>query len=301
MLEFLVLWTYYSTVYTSPGFLPLNWVPDDTTPEANRLLMSSDRRDISSPTWCGKCHSYRPLRSHHCRHCGRCVLVYDHHCPWVNNCIGHGNRKSFFIWLGYTTVLSLIGYILLSYRLLEIIYLKEDSKLANIWTLDGLLLLWLMFVAMSLGAWSANMFSSQMILIALNLTIPEKEKISSRFDALFRQTPEQVLDAVQQNFIYILGPSRLTWFIPSASESDPFNYPTILNDDNLKIEEGKDHRNTESKIAASQEGGGGAGKNGDDDLVLHPMMTKPLKMRNDDNDNDAEYGKDYFNGKGKVF
>ena len=42
----------------------------------------------------------KPDRSHHCKHCGTCVLEMDHHCPWVGNvCVGAGNRKYFVLLL----------------------------------------------------------------------------------------------------------------------------------------------------------------------------------------------------------
>ncbi|KAF9155087.1 Palmitoyltransferase zdhhc14 [Linnemannia schmuckeri] len=72
--------------------------------------------------YCETCRIYRPPRCSHCRQCDNCVEDEDHHCIWLNNCIGRRNYRYFLIFVStasiyamYTSALCLT-HLLLLYR-----------------------------------------------------------------------------------------------------------------------------------------------------------------------------------------
>ncbi|EME49691.1 hypothetical protein DOTSEDRAFT_40850 [Dothistroma septosporum NZE10] len=60
-------------------------------------------------TTCRTCNTFKPARSKHCSFCGFCVAKCDHHCPWVNNCLGRGNYRHFLALLITLGVLQIYG------------------------------------------------------------------------------------------------------------------------------------------------------------------------------------------------
>jgi len=45
---------------------------------------------------CPFCEIIMPRRCRHCHSCKRCVERFDHHCPWINNCVGRDNFGYFY-------------------------------------------------------------------------------------------------------------------------------------------------------------------------------------------------------------
>lgn len=64
-------------------------------------------QNFESHLVCPDCVVVRLPRSRHCQFCNKCVEKFDHHCPWINNCIG-GKNLGWFLLFVLTTWLSLL-------------------------------------------------------------------------------------------------------------------------------------------------------------------------------------------------
>ncbi|ORY02239.1 zf-DHHC-domain-containing protein [Basidiobolus meristosporus CBS 931.73] len=110
-LYLLCVFSLFKTSWTDPGIIPRNLDPIQPMATLGEPSSSSDLVDPSyypvstypgmkdvlingvslKLKYCDTCQLYRPPRCSHCRQCDNCVENEDHHCIWVNNCVGRRN------------------------------------------------------------------------------------------------------------------------------------------------------------------------------------------------------------------
>lgn len=67
---------------------------------------------------CDVC-GYVNERSKHCRVCNKCVDGFDHHCMWINNCVGDKNYRPFFVLLVATALMTAFVLVLATWCVVE--------------------------------------------------------------------------------------------------------------------------------------------------------------------------------------
>ncbi|GAB1303050.1 Palmitoyltransferase ZDHHC15 [Apodemus speciosus] len=117
-------WTYWKSIFTLPqqpnqkfhlSYTDKERYKNEERPEVQKQMLVDMAKKLPVYTrtgsgavrFCDRCHLIKPDRCHHCSVCAMCVLKMDHHCPWVNNCIGFSNYKFFLQFLAYSVLYCL--------------------------------------------------------------------------------------------------------------------------------------------------------------------------------------------------
>ena len=106
-LFFLNLMLFLSVHQQDPGFIQQN--------KGQNIAKLYQR--VHSDYICAFCEVKKDLKAKHCHHCERCVQNFDHHCPWIRNCVGKNNFRTFIAFLTvccvdflYTSLLGMLDY-----------------------------------------------------------------------------------------------------------------------------------------------------------------------------------------------
>ncbi|KAF3695360.1 putative palmitoyltransferase ZDHHC12 [Channa argus] len=89
---------YYAVSLMDPGFVLTDTVKgvQGADEETEMMIPQSSTPRLRR---CGYCLLQQPMRAKHCKTCKHCVRRFDHHCPWIENCVGERNHRWFVIYL----------------------------------------------------------------------------------------------------------------------------------------------------------------------------------------------------------
>ncbi|XP_058881892.1 palmitoyltransferase ZDHHC14 isoform X1 [Acipenser ruthenus] len=144
ILFFFVMGTLLRTSFSDPGVLPRA-----TAHEAADLESQIDVANGSSSggyrppprtkevtingqsvklKYCFTCKIFRPPRASHCSLCDNCVERFDHHCPWVGNCVGKRNYRFFYMFI---LSLSFLTIFIFAFVIAHVIHRSHQTGFLN--------------------------------------------------------------------------------------------------------------------------------------------------------------------------
>ncbi|EHB09415.1 Palmitoyltransferase ZDHHC7 [Heterocephalus glaber] len=155
---------------------------------------------------CPKCCCIKPERAHHCSICKRCIRKMDHHCPWVNNCVGEKNQRFFVLFTMYIALSSVHALVLCGLQFISCVrgQWTECSDFSPPVTV--ILLVFLCLEGLLFFTFTAVMFGSQIHSICSDET--EIERLKSEKPTWERRLRWEGMKSV------FGGPPSLLWMNP---------------------------------------------------------------------------------------
>uniref|UniRef100_A0A8C5LZW9 Palmitoyltransferase n=1 Tax=Leptobrachium leishanense TaxID=445787 RepID=A0A8C5LZW9_9ANUR len=233
----LFVWSYWKTIFT----LSMNPTKEFHLSYADKELLEREPRGESQQEvlrrlakdlpvytrtmsgairYCDRCQLVKPDRCHHCSVCDKCILKMDHHCPWVNNCVGFSNYKFFLLFLAYSLLYCLF------------IVATDLQYFIKFWT-NGLPdtqakfhIMFLFFAAAMFSVSLSSLFGYHCWLVCKNRSTLEAFRAP-----VFRHGTDKSGFSLgfDKNLRQIFGDEKKYWLLPIfTSQGDGCSFPTCL-------------------------------------------------------------------------
>ncbi|XP_014450456.2 palmitoyltransferase ZDHHC2 [Alligator mississippiensis] len=233
----LFVWSYWKTIFTLPmnpskefhlsyahkellEREPRGEVQQDALRRAAKDLPIYTRTMSGAIRYCDRCQLVKPDRCHHCSVCDKCILKMDHHCPWVNNCVGFSNYKFFLLFLAYSLLYCLF------------IAATDLQYFIRFWT-NGLPdtqakfhIMFLFFAATMFSVSLSSLFGYHCWLVSKN-----KSTLEAFRAPIFRHGTDKNGFSLgfSKNLKQVFGDEKKYWLLPVfTSLGDGCSFPTCL-------------------------------------------------------------------------
>jgi hypothetical protein len=125
LLFLFVVTNFFLCSFVDPGIYPREHTDEEDDFRQPLYKVAEVNQVQVRMKWCETCKFYRPPRCSHCSLCDNCVEMFDHHCPWVDNCVGSRNYKYFFFFIISLNLFILSGF---AWGLLSIWVHRDDLR-----------------------------------------------------------------------------------------------------------------------------------------------------------------------------
>ncbi|CAI5783915.1 palmitoyltransferase ZDHHC2 isoform X1 [Podarcis lilfordi] len=231
------VWSYWKTIFTSPmnpskeyhlTYADKELLDRETRSEIHQEVLRRAAKDLPVYTrtmsgairYCDRCQLVKPDRCHHCSVCDKCILKMDHHCPWVNNCVGFSNYKFFLLFLAYSLLYCLF------------IVATDLQYFIKFWT-NGLPdtqakfhIMFLFFAAAMFSVSLSSLFGYHCWLVTKN-----KSTLEAFRAPVFRHGTDKNGFSLgfDKNLRQVFGDEKKYWLLPVFSSlGDGCSFPTCL-------------------------------------------------------------------------
>ncbi|XP_043271624.1 palmitoyltransferase app isoform X3 [Venturia canescens] len=141
LLFLFVMSSLFRTSFSDPGVIP-RATPDEAAYIERQIEVPNNGNSITyrppprtkevlvrgQPVklkYCFTCKIFRPPRASHCSLCDNCVEAFDHHCPWVGNCVGRRNYRYFY---AFIVSLAFLCVFIFACAITHLIMLTRDDR-----------------------------------------------------------------------------------------------------------------------------------------------------------------------------